>query len=108
MDPITIIVSALSFGAEALAKGALGDLGKDLYGKLKEKITKKTKNNPLNSQILNNFEKKPSIWIEPTKDLIANANIHQDQEIINLAKKFLDAQKMSHLYIGQIGNISNL
>ena len=85
MEHIDLILTALGAGATYFASGALNELGKDAYEKLKLLLEKKFSNEPLAKNALQKYQEKPAIWIEPLRDILKENNIYQDQEIVDTA-----------------------
>lgn len=98
MDPIYLIIGALSAGATAAAKDTAGTAVKDAYLGLKTLIKKKfaEQGKTDSSTILDKFEQKP----EKTKALLEDEllesgldTLDKDDEIIKLAENLLNQVK---------------
>ncbi|MBD2270477.1 hypothetical protein PN451_10100 [Dolichospermum planctonicum CS-1226] len=98
MDPIYLIIAALSAGATAAAKDTAGTAVKDAYLGLKTLIKKKfaEQGKTDSSTILDKFEQKP----EKTKALLEDEllesgldTLDKDDEVIKLAENLLNQVK---------------
>jgi hypothetical protein len=97
---MNVIVVALSLGAAALAKGALGEAGKEAYQALKKAL--------LRSVALNDVEKleqKPDS--ENRRSVIAeelaDAGLAEDPELAHLARELIVALKGANAAAGATG-----
>ena len=84
MDPISLIIAALSAGAIAAAKDIAGTAVKDAYQGLKTLIKKKFESEPKAQMVLDDAA---------LKKKLAEAGAGQDEEIIKLAQELLKQVK---------------
>ena len=89
MEPITLILTALTIGAATIAKGALTEMGKEAYQNLKKSIQNKLAGNKEAELVLEKYEEKPTVWETPLKDMLITAGIDKDKEIIQTAQNLL-------------------
>ena len=93
MEPVSLIVTALTAGAVAAAKDTAEKGVKDTYQGLKTLIKRKFANDPLAQAMV---EAKPEDIKKAEgllKDKITKAGADQDQEIIKVAQDLLDQVK---------------
>jgi hypothetical protein len=98
MDPIYLIIAALSAGATAAAKDTAGTAVKDAYLGLKTLIKKKfaEQGKTDSSTILDKFEQKPEKTKALLKDELLESGLDtldKDDEIIKLAENLLNQVK---------------
>ncbi|OBQ15482.1 hypothetical protein [Anabaena sp. AL93] len=93
MDPISLIIAALSAGAIAAAKDIAGTAVKDAYQGLKTLIKKKFESEPKAQMVLEEHETDPEIYDAALKKKLAEAGAGQDEEIIKLAQELLKQVK---------------
>lgn len=89
MDPITIIVTALTVGAAAGIQATTSEAIKDAYNKLKALIQRKFAGKPTATLALVEHEKKPDIWKAPLEEELRETGAGQDDEIIEVAKRLM-------------------
>jgi hypothetical protein len=89
MDPITLIITALTAGAAAggqsVASGAIGDA----YEGLKLLIQRKFANKPSAEMALSEHEKDPTIWEAPLIKALEQSHADEDEKIIEAAQKLI-------------------
>jgi hypothetical protein len=90
MDPITLILTALASGAPLVAKGVAGEVIKDAYNSLKARIQDKFTGKPDAELTLAKHEEKPEVWEAPLKEALVEADVDQDQPLIEAAQKLLE------------------
>jgi hypothetical protein len=88
MDPITLILTALVAGT---AKAA-GDAVPDAYKGLKAMIQKKFAGKPVAEAMLEEHEKDPETYAAPLEKNLVEAGVDKDEEILEAAKKVMEAQ----------------
>ena len=104
MDPISLIVTALSSAAGAAAvQGAAHGISQGLtqgsageaYRHLKNLIKRKFENQqkPGAKYVLDKHEEKPEAWQKPLKEELVEAGADKDEEIIKAAQYLLDKIK---------------
>lgn len=89
MDPITLIVTAITTGATFIAKEIGGDAVKDAYSGLKELIKKRFAGKPQAEMALTESEKDPGTWEKPLQKAVQEAKLETDNEIIEAAQRLL-------------------
>lgn len=86
MDPITLILTALTAGA---AKAA-GDAAPDLYKGLKALIQRRFAGKPTAEMVLAEHENDPQTYEAPLKKQLQDAGLDQDEEVLKAAEALLD------------------
>jgi hypothetical protein len=89
MEPITLIITALTAGATAGAQAVAGEAIKDTYHGLKTLIRRKFAGKPEAEIALAKYEEKPQVWEAPLKEALAETDADQDEEIIQAAQKIM-------------------
>jgi hypothetical protein len=89
MEPITVLMSALSLAGTALAPVA-DQAVKDGYAGLKELIVRKfgQKDSDL-APTLEKHAEKPERWQQPLEDMLKDVGAGQDQEVVDRATELL-------------------
>ena len=109
MDPLSLIVAALTAGAAAAAKDTAGAAIKDGYQGLKGLIQRKVAETPAATVVLDEHEKDPDTYDAPLKKKLAEAAADQDAAILQAARALLEqagAQPPSGPVISQsLGNV---
>jgi len=85
MDPITLILTALTAGIQATA----GEAVKDAYAGLKTLLQRKFAGKPVAEVALAEHEKKPNIWKAPLTQGLQETEADQDQDIIVAAQQLI-------------------
>jgi hypothetical protein len=90
-EPITsmLVLSALGAGAAALAKGVLGEAGKEAYSKLKGMILERFKSDQVGLTALEKFEDNPAGWEAPLRDSLTDTGVAADPLIQEQARKVI-------------------
>ena len=101
MDPITLILTALTAGATDSIKDATSEAVKDGYNGLKALIQRKFSDNADATTVLEKYEKKPEIWKAPLADELAQSRADQDQEIITKAQRLMAIIQPEQAAIGK-------
>jgi hypothetical protein len=88
MEPITLIVGALSAGAAAAAQDTASQAIKDAYAGLKALIQRRfaEKKKPEGEMALKKYEEKPAVWEAPLKDAIKETETDKADEILKAAE----------------------
>jgi hypothetical protein len=82
MDPITVVMSALSLVGN--------DMVRDGYNGLKGLIVRKfSASNPKLQSRIEDFEEDPEIYQSPTNKALREAGVANDQEVVDLATELL-------------------
>jgi len=89
MDPLGLILAALTAGATAGVQGAAGEAVKDAYNSLKELLKRKLGSKPEAQMVLSKHEEKPSVWEAPLRDALGQVAADQDSEVITSAQNLL-------------------
>ena len=90
MDPISLILAALTAGASAIASGSLGEAGADAYNKIKDSIKKRLVKKKSGEAVLAQYVEDPETWEKPLKKYLTELSIEKDQTILNLAQQVLE------------------
>jgi hypothetical protein len=85
MDPLSLIVAALTAGVAAAAKDTAGAAIKDSYQVLKGLIQQKLAVSAAATVVLEEHEKDPDTYNAPMKKKLAEAAIDQDPAILQAA-----------------------
>jgi hypothetical protein len=109
MDPITLIVSALTAGATAALQETAGTAIKDAYQGLTTLIKQKFKKDPKATAVLEGHAEDPETWQKPLEKSLQQTAAAQDKDILIAAQKLLElvqSQKSSPKYDVRIrGNV---
>ncbi|MBE8988930.1 hypothetical protein [Nostoc sp. LEGE 12450] len=89
MEPISMIIAALSAGAIAATKDTAGTAVKDAYQGLKTLIKKKFESEPKAQMVLEEHETDPETYEAPLKKKLAEAGADKDGEIIKAAEEVM-------------------
>src|SRR5438105_1895053 len=89
MDPITLILSALSAGAATSLQSTTSDVIKDLYNGLKTRIQHKLFGKQNAELVLSEYESDPQTWETPLKKILAQERIDQEQDILEAARSLI-------------------
>ena len=102
MDPLTVIISALTAGAAASAKDVVGQAVKDGYAGLKALIVRQFGQKADVEAALEGMEKKPDSQARQgvLKEELETAGAAQDAEVIRQAQALLDLLKQHGLVSG--------
>lgn len=85
MNPnLDLIVAALSLAISKLAQPAVNDAYAALKNLIKKHFSKESDSDI--ETTLNRFEKNPNTWGEPLKEVLSEASIDRDEEILNQAR----------------------
>ena len=93
MDPLSLIVAALTAGAAAAAKDTAGAAIKDGYQELKTLLQRKLAGNQAATVVLEEHAKDPDTFDAPLRKKLAEAAIDQDPEIRQAAQMLLEQAK---------------
>ncbi len=105
MEPISLIITALSAGAIAAAKDTAGTAVKDAYQGLKTLIKKKFESEPKAQMVLEEHETDPETYEAPLKKKLAEAGADKDAEIIKLAQELLKQEKPEESAAGKYNTV---
>lgn len=90
MDPVTLIITALTAGAAAGGQSVVTDAIKDAYAGLKVLIKRKFAGKPSAEVALTEHENDPQTWQAPLKKALLQEHLDQDAEILQAAQALLD------------------
>src|SRR2546429_6935807 len=89
MDPITLILTALTAGAAASVKDVTSSAIKDAYTELKGFLQRKFAGKPSAEVALNEHETDPKTWESPLRKELSQMQVDQDENIIEAAQKVM-------------------
>jgi hypothetical protein len=89
MEPITLILTALSAGVSAAVKDTAGQAVRDAYAGLKSLIKRKLGGKAAAESALEQHEQAPEEWEKPLEHQLADAGVDQDEEIVRAAQRLL-------------------
>ena len=90
MDPVTLIITALTAGAAAGSQSVVTDAIKDAYAGLKALIKRKFAGKSSAEVVLAEHESDPETWQAPLKKALIQEHLDQDTEILQAAQALLD------------------
>ena len=90
MDPITLIVTALTAGAAQGITDTASAMVKDAYARLKALVKKRLADEPSAELMLAKHERSPETWQAPLMAELAEAGADRDRDLIAAAKALLD------------------
>jgi hypothetical protein len=89
MEPVSLVLTALTAGAAAALKDTASQAVKDAYGGLKTLIQKQFTGRPEAEMALAQIEKKPEVWTAPLKEALTETGVDKDEEILKQAQQVL-------------------
>jgi hypothetical protein len=89
MDPVTLIVAALTAGASAGMTDAVSQGVKDAYAAVKALVLRRVKDVPAGEVAIVEHEKDPEVWSAPLAQKLADASADRDPEVIEAAQRLL-------------------
>jgi lipoprotein-anchoring transpeptidase ErfK/SrfK len=89
MDPVTLIVAALTVGASAGVTDTVSQGIKDAYAGLKALVLRRVKDTPAGEVAVVEHEKDPEVWSAPLAQKLADAGADHDQQLIDAAQRLL-------------------
>jgi hypothetical protein len=112
MDPMSMLISALTTGAVVALQETAGTAVKDAYQGLVNLIGKRFSTNSKAKAALEGYKEDPETWKKPLEKSIRETNLAEDQEVLVLAQKLLqltESQKPSAKYDVKVtGNVQGL
>jgi hypothetical protein len=93
MDPLTLILTALTAGAATAGQAVVSDAIKDAYNGLKALIQRKFAGKPSAEVALTEHGNDPQTWVAPLKKALAQEHVDQDQAVVQAAQQLLDQIK---------------
>src|SRR5690348_12359751 len=85
MDPITLVLTALTAGAAAGSKSVASDAYKGLILLIQRKFAGK----PSAELALVEYENDPTVWEAPLKKVLEQSHVDEDEKIIEAAQKLI-------------------
>lgn len=101
MDPIALILTALTAGATDSIKATANEAIKDAYSGLKTLIKDRFAGKPAIEVALTEYEKEPDVWKAPLEEGLKATGIDQDQDIIAAAQKLMGLVQPQQAAMGQ-------
>lgn len=89
MDPISLIVAALTAGASAALKDTASDAIKDAYAGLKTLLRRKLGAQPDVQSTLDKHEEAPEVYEKALEHELGNAAIADDKEVVAAAQELM-------------------
>ncbi|HET8840379.1 MAG TPA: hypothetical protein VFN35_02890 [Ktedonobacteraceae bacterium] len=89
MDPISLILAALTAGAVTATKDTASQVIQDAYGGLKSLILKCFGKKPQAEMALEEYEKDEDTWKKPLQKALVDAGADQDEVIVRQAQQVL-------------------
>jgi thioredoxin-like negative regulator of GroEL len=89
MDPLTLILSALTAGITASVKDTASAAVKDAYNGLKTLIQRKFADQPKAQTALIEYEEDPDTYEKPLKKALSTHQLDQDEQIIAAARHLM-------------------
>jgi hypothetical protein len=90
MDPVSLIVTALTAGAVAGAQGAATDAVKDLYSGLKALVRKRFTGRAAGEVALEQHEAKPEQWEKALEAELVEVAAGSDAELVRTAQQLME------------------
>jgi hypothetical protein len=101
MDPLTLILSALTAGAAAAVQAVAGDAIKDAYAGLKSLLQQKFMGKQSAEVALDEHETDPATWEEPLKKALMQEQADHDEAIIKAAQKVMTLVNTQQTAMGE-------
>jgi len=89
MDPISVVLAALSAGATAAAQDMASQAVKDAYTGLKALVKKHFEKRPQAEMALAEYEKDPDTWEKPLQKSLVETGADQDEALVRQAQQVL-------------------
>ena len=89
MDPVSVVLAALSAGATAAAQDTVSQAVKDAYAGLKMLVKKRFEKKPHAEMALAEYEHDPDTWEKPLQKSLVEAGVDQDEAIVWQAQQVL-------------------
>jgi hypothetical protein len=90
MDPISLIVAALTAGAAAGVQGSAASAVRDAYAGLKAMVKRRFAGRPDGELILARHEQAPQTWQEPLTAELSAAGAGRDADLVEAARALMD------------------
>ena len=101
MDPLTLILAALTAGAAAGLQSTANQVMQDAYNGLKTLIQHKFAGKPAAETALTQHEQKPDVWKAPLEDELKQTGADKDDEIIKAAQKLMELVEPEQAALGK-------
>jgi hypothetical protein len=86
MEPISVLLAALAFGATEAAKAGVQEIVKDAYNKLKQALARKFGNATDKIFVLEQFQADQDTWEKPLRKALTEAAADRDDRIMAIAR----------------------
>lgn len=90
MDPVSLIVSALTAGAGAVLQETAGTVIKDAYQRLVSLVKKKFGKDTKAVAALEGHAEDSNTWQKPLEKSIQESGVAEDKDVLEAAKKLLE------------------
>jgi hypothetical protein len=101
MDPLILILSALTAGAVTAAQTVAGDAIMDAYAELKSLLQQKFMGKQSAEVALDEHETDPTTWEVPLKKALMQAQADHDEAIIEAAQKVMTLVNPQQVAMGK-------
>jgi hypothetical protein len=106
MDPLTLILTALTAGASASIQDTASQAIKDSYSGLKALILRKFSDQPKTQTVLDEYEEDPDTYEKPLRKALSTSHLDQDEELITAAHQMMTLVQPQQASMGKY-NIQN-
>src|SRR5260221_1881428 len=106
MDPLSLILAAITAGAAASAKDTASAAIKDTYQGLKALIQRKFEGKPNAQAALVEYEEDPETYEKPLKKALLETHVDTEQDIVEAAQHILTLIQPQQAAMGKY-NIQN-
>ncbi|NMO53702.1 hypothetical protein HH310_21260 [Actinoplanes sp. TBRC 11911] len=89
MDPVTLVVTALTAGAAAGLQSTATSVISDLYASLRDRVRQRLSGRPGSEVVVDRHAADPQTWEQPLRAELAAAGL--DEELEELAQRLLSA-----------------
>lgn len=90
MDPVTVIVTALTAGAASALQDGVSAAVKDAYSRLKALVTRKLASNPRGELVLAGHESAPQTWEAPLAAELLAVGADDDADLVEAAQALMN------------------
>lgn len=90
MEPISLILSALSAGALAAVREDAAQAVKDAYAGLRRLLLRRLHGNEAGELSLARYEQQPTVWESPLRAELTAINAGQDHEVLAAVRSLMD------------------
>src|SRR5258708_26157055 len=106
MDPLSLILAAITAGATASTKDTTSAIIKDTYQGLKALIQRKLEGKPNAQAALIEYEEDPETYEKPLKKALLETHVDTEQDVIEAAQHILTLIQPQQAAMGKY-NIQN-